>query len=737
METLENTQQDPFSDILVELEGLAQIENTNIQNTFNKLKDAIQTIRDTKETLMRDNSTLKIGVVGQVKAGKSSFLNSLFFDGESILPKASTPMTAGLTVLEYNDSNEFQIEYYNKKEWRIFEVRADDYDRQINELKIQEPALASLPDENIAKMFNVDSELCAAKDLVSKCGDIAKGEIEDKAKIVTRPFSSVADLQSMLESYVGASGRYTPIVKCLTIKLCDERLKGIQIVDTPGVNDPVLSREQRTREFLRACHGVFFLSYASRFFDSTDADFLASRIGSEGIGTVVLIASKFDSVLQDVGMQFRARLGAAIRDCREKLQKQFLNNLRNIDYTGQEPVFDVSSGIGFSIFKKDESKWDSMEKHVVERMKTYYPNNFSTPEKIKETFFALSNIDDIRDKYLDGVFVSNKDEIIRQKTSDYMSSVTGQFKADLKKQTDSLTISRNSLEGSAVKDLETKKHALEKIIDRIQAKIDTIVNRYDSRSEMYLKEILNSVHLDWSGSLPQTTIRKNFSRESTFWSSDKSESIEYSIVDCNKTAENLRKTIKNYFENLSRSWNDKFRQSLADLTQAMNEIVDEAEKNDQTDKIDADKLRDIILETNDSLLNQSTLNFSEDIFKAQNNIIEQLTGTDEIKPDKICQTAEELINKVKELARNKNNEVILVINSTMSSIMKDVEGKLRKARKEGIEKLQNNKCKIVDNVRQKTADSIETLKKELENKQQELDNYSAAIEVLTNISKQL
>lgn len=737
METLENTQQDPFSDILVELEGLAQIENTNIQNTFNKLKDAIQAIQDTKETLMRDNSTLKIGVVGQVKAGKSSFLNSLFFDGESILPKASTPMTAGLTVLEYNDSNEFQIEYYNKKEWRIFEVRADDYDRQINELKAQNPALAGLPDENIAKMFNVDSELCAAKDLVSKCGDIAKGEIEDKAKIVTRPFSSVADLQSMLESYVGASGRYTPIVKCLTIKLCDERLKGIQIVDTPGVNDPVLSREQRTREFLRACHGVFFLSYASRFFDSTDADFLASRIGSEGIGTVVLIASKFDSVLQDVGMQFRARLGAAIRDCREKLQKQFLNNLRNIDYTGQEPVFDVSSGIGFSIFKKDESKWDSMEKHVVERMKTYYPNNFSTPEKIKETFFALSNIDDIRDKYLDGVFVSNKDEIIRQKTSDYMSSVTGQFKADLKKQTDSLTISRNSLEGSAVKDLETKKHALEKIIDRIQAKMDTIVNRYDSRSEMYLKEILNSVHLDWSGSLPQTTIRKNFSRESTFWSSDKSESIEYSIVDCNKTAENLRKTIKNYFENLSRSWNDKFRQSLADLTQAMNEIVDEAENNDQTDKIDADKLRDIILETNDSLLNQSTLNFSEDIFKAQNNIIEQLTGTDEIKPDKICQTAEELINKVKELARNKNNEVILVINSTMSSIMKDVEGKLRKARKEGIEKLQNNKCKIVDNVRQKTADSIETLKKELENKQQELDNYNVATEVLTNISKRL
>lgn len=248
---------------------------------------------------------------------------------------------------------------------------------------------------------------------------------------------------------------------------------------------------------------------------------------------------------------------------------------------------------------------------------------------------------------------------------------------------------------------------------------------------------MNSVHLDWSGPLPQTTIRKNFSRGSTFWNSDKSESIEYSIVDCNKAAEDLRRTIKTYYENLSRSWNDKFRQSLSDLTQAMNEIVDEAENNDQTNKIDADKLRNIILETNDSLLNQSTLNFSQDILKHQNTIIEVLTGADEIKIGRTCQTEEELRNKVKALAKNKNNEVILTINSTMSTIMKDDENTLRKARARWIEILQNNKNQIVDNVRQKTADSIETLKKELENKQQELDNYSAAIEVLTNISKQL
>ena len=47
------------------------------------------------------NRDLQIGIVGRVKAGKSSLLNALLFSGESILPKAPTPMTAALTILSY------------------------------------------------------------------------------------------------------------------------------------------------------------------------------------------------------------------------------------------------------------------------------------------------------------------------------------------------------------------------------------------------------------------------------------------------------------------------------------------------------------------------------------------------------------------------------------------------------------------------------------------------------------
>ena len=70
------------------------------------------------------NRKLNIGVVGQVKAGKSYFLNTLLFNGLEILPKASTPKTATLTKMEYSEENIIQIEYYSPEEWEVLEDNA-------------------------------------------------------------------------------------------------------------------------------------------------------------------------------------------------------------------------------------------------------------------------------------------------------------------------------------------------------------------------------------------------------------------------------------------------------------------------------------------------------------------------------------------------------------------------------------------------------------------------------------
>ena len=61
------------------------VDNKNVKKAFDEIRKAFQEQQKGYETLRNENKVLKIGVVGQVKAGKSSFLNSLFFNGENVI----------------------------------------------------------------------------------------------------------------------------------------------------------------------------------------------------------------------------------------------------------------------------------------------------------------------------------------------------------------------------------------------------------------------------------------------------------------------------------------------------------------------------------------------------------------------------------------------------------------------------------------------------------------------------
>lgn len=58
----------------------------------------IISLEEIKEKI--DKDILTIGVIGQMKCGKSTFLNSFVFQ-DDILPAATTPMTAALSVITY------------------------------------------------------------------------------------------------------------------------------------------------------------------------------------------------------------------------------------------------------------------------------------------------------------------------------------------------------------------------------------------------------------------------------------------------------------------------------------------------------------------------------------------------------------------------------------------------------------------------------------------------------------
>ena len=713
-----------------------QIANNKVKDSFCKIKDEFNQFRIGADKLLGENKVLKIGVVGQVKAGKSSFLNSLFFDGENVLPRASTPMTAGLTVLEYGEENMFSIDYYNEKEWNTFEGKAKQYDDFLQEQKGVLPEGHNLSDEEIARMANISEDLTSAKELVSRCSGTARSKIKAQSFVETKTFSDISDLQDILADYVGAEGRYTSVVKSLTIKLNDERLKNLRIVDTPGVNDPIQSREFRTREFLRECHGVFLLSYAGRFFDSTDVNFLSGRIGSQGIGTVVLIASKFDSVLQDVGTKFPDDLVGAWEDCERQLKKQFRRNLAESDYKGDEPRFDVSSGIGYSIYNKPRDKWDSMEEHVVKQMKQFYPSNFDTVEHIKETFFNLANIDVIRDNYLDGLFVKNRDRIMQSKLDGYFANVKKNLINIIDDQRSALEKHYQFVNNNDISEMRKIGDSTRRIIKVIKAEINTLANVCDDNAEMMRKRTWNSVPSLWNGSLPTVEECVTAHRKSTVWESNKTFSVSFRRIDPQKMISTLHENFMKAADEMKSSWEKGSEQLLKSINGKINDIITAAERQDTEAHIDADSIRHILTEVIAKMDNVRTLDLKNIINKAKEQVVNVSQDCD-ISTYFGSMDESEAREKLRIRANEKRREITDKVKRICNSFQSELETKLDESKVAVVSVFTNRKEELVSKASSEVDKYLVQLENDIKNKESELALYGEAIKQLDIIKSKL
>ena len=65
-------------------------------------------------------------------------------------------------------------------------------------------------------------------------------------------------------------------------------------MDTPGFNDPIVSREERTKNFLKRADVVLLMLYAGRAFDSTDKTILFKNVRECGIGKILIGVNKYD-----------------------------------------------------------------------------------------------------------------------------------------------------------------------------------------------------------------------------------------------------------------------------------------------------------------------------------------------------------------------------------------------------------------------------------------------------------
>ena len=201
-----------------------------IEDIFSKISDAenfinpdyihdfenkIRRAKKHSQDILNINRDLKIGIVGQVKAGKSSFLNALVFDGQDILPKAATPMTAALTKISYSDKSSAKVVFYSESDWQVIEENSLKYDEEFKREKASflEGKKARLQqNKGLGGTFNAINTTLTATDLqivekripsqyrsCKELTDMAKKSADIFSKLGNEEKISVVNLQNDLE----------------------------------------------------------------------------------------------------------------------------------------------------------------------------------------------------------------------------------------------------------------------------------------------------------------------------------------------------------------------------------------------------------------------------------------------------------------------------------------------------------------------------------------------------------
>jgi len=239
------------------------IERAKIRSIIDRLKKNYRIDNFYCEELDKkfDSQTLIIGVVGKMKAGKSSLVNSVIF-GDAILPSGVAPTTVTLTEIAYSDEEKAVVELLSRQD--------------VEDLRTQ------------ASYNGNDPIQCLKAKAASQTLDSFASDYES---YLDMPEQTIRIDE--LDEYINAKGKYSGLAKSVKIFRNNENLKGITIIDTPGFNDPIVSRVETTKKALNRCHVLLFVHNKDGY-DESDLSLLVEQIEYAGISEIVDILNKID-----------------------------------------------------------------------------------------------------------------------------------------------------------------------------------------------------------------------------------------------------------------------------------------------------------------------------------------------------------------------------------------------------------------------------------------------------------
>lgn len=484
---------------------------------------------------------LRVGIIGRVKAGKSSMLNALLFNGNDILPKAATPMTAALTIMEYSDTVRAEVDFFTQTDIDEIKIKHDAYVQLLKqkisekESEIIEKAIEKKKREQQRGKYDVVlTEVKLTAEEEQECRDKAFRQAEremkdeptfasyDQYERIEASGKSLRDLEQYktiqaasveelmngaLNQFVGSSGAFMPFTKSVTLYIPEQGLQGLQIIDTPGINDPVTSRGERTEQLLAQCDVVLIVSPSGQFLSSEDTDLMHRVTTKEGTQQAYIIASQVDNQLfgsESVGLSNPSEVlqkisGSLTTHARNTLQKQvqqYPEMKVATDKLSANPVI-CSSSVAFSLLQRfdEQHTWDANLKHVWHNLNQKYPSTFSHAELAKSALSQMANIDKLH-QIIDEV-TTNKEQILVQRRMDFENSKRNALQAYLKAWEMRISEQVRQIQNADVGKLRQQETMLNKQQTKIQMHVgrvyDDLVGDIKLNLDKQLKDKLSSI----------------------------------------------------------------------------------------------------------------------------------------------------------------------------------------------------------------------------------------------------
>lgn len=286
VQKIDDEHKSSFKDLKHNLENIINELKTDLTN-----KEILAELENTHNYL--NDQKFSIGITGVMNAGKSTMLNALM--GREILGSAVVPETANLTIVKHNPTDNAKVYYWNEQEWDRIKKSA--------------------------------SQLESMKDFVEETNRI----FGDNLKNYIRPVSRFDEIDIKdLSSYTSAeaSGKKCNLVKYVELgSKLDFLSDGIEIVDTPGLDDPVIQREEITKEYISQCDMMIHLMNVSQSATLKDVEFIIDALLYQNISKLLVVITRADTVSKE-------QLDEVIKYTKTSIEKQLKaqNKDSQLDY---------------------------------------------------------------------------------------------------------------------------------------------------------------------------------------------------------------------------------------------------------------------------------------------------------------------------------------------------------------------------------------------------------------------